>query len=392
MQVTSPKGWTSLLVMVALLLVAVVWGFFGSIPTAASGDGMLLRRGGVTTVVAAGSGQLETLMVEVGDAVNKGQVVARLRQEGIERQIEDVLARKAALTEELELLERYAASQIRLSVANEEQKRSSLERSIVTLERRRELLEKNLTVQEELLVDGLVTQQTVLGAEQKLDQARDQLAEQRLQLESLKLTRLQSQQELDQQLEARRTQMRDLNLELREKQASLEESMHVIATEDGKVLELLVDKGSVVGPGTPVLSMEVESDNLMAVLFVPVELGKQIVPGMPARISPSTATVEEFGYLLGEVQWVSEFPSTAAGMERLLGNQELVGELMSEGPPIRVDVKLLKDENTETGFRWSSRRGPQVEITSGTLASGSVIVRDDIPISLVVPLGRPDEG
>ena len=392
MQVTSPKGWIALLSLVGLLIVALIWGFLGSIPTSAAGDGILLRRGGVSTVVAAGSGQVETILVAVGDEISKGQVIARIRQEGIARQIDDVLARKEAMENELKILERYAATQTELSEANEEQQRSNLLRSIETLERQAELLDKNLVVQQELLQDGLVTQQTVLSAEQEVTRIRDELASQRLELDGLELIRLKSEQDLLQQLEDRRSRMRDLELELREKQASLEESVHVVATEDGKVLELLVDEGNVVAPGNPVLSMEVASEDLMAVIFVPAEMGKQVTPGMSARISPSTVKVEEHGFILGEVQWVSEFPSTSKGMERLLGNQELVVGLMESGPPIRVDVRLLRDENTSTNFKWSSKKGPEIDITSGTLAAGSVIVKEDVPISLVIPLARKNLG
>ena len=44
MQVTSPKGWIALLSICGLLAVVVVWGFVGTIPTTASGDGILIRR------------------------------------------------------------------------------------------------------------------------------------------------------------------------------------------------------------------------------------------------------------------------------------------------------------------------------------------------------------
>ena len=392
MQVTSPKGWIALLSMIGLLTIALVWGFLGYIPTTAAGNGILLRKGGVATIVSAGSGQVAEVLVALGDVVEKGQVVARIRQEGIERQIGEVEARKKALAAEIERLEKYAATQSRLSEANEDQKRNNLLRSIETLERELELLTQNLEVQKELQADGLVTQQTVLAGEQKVNQTRDQLAAQKLELDGLQLIRLQSQQQLQEQLDAGRSRMRDLDLELQEKQASLEESVQVVATENGRVLELLAAQGSVVSPGTPVLSMEVVSEELMAVLFVPAGLGKQLEPGMHAQIIPSTVKVQEHGFIIGEVQWVAEFPSTSRGMQQLLANDELVTSLMRQGPPIQVDVRLLKDPATTTGFKWSSSRGPDIDISSGTLAAGNVIVRRSRPISLVIPLARKKLG
>ncbi len=392
MQVTSPKGWIALMAVVGLLAIAMIWGFLGYIPTTANGDGILLRRGGVSTVVSAGSGQVEEILVAVGDVIQKGQIVAKIRQEGIERQIGDARARMQALETELASLEKYADTQTRLSEANVEQKRSNLRLAIETLNRRHELLTRNLNVQKELLADGLVTQQTVLSSEQQVNQVRDELAAKRLELDGLELTRLQSEQQLLQQLEDQRSKLRDLELELREKQASLEESVQVVATEDGRVLELLADSGSVISPGEPILSMEVVSEDLMAVMFVPAELGKQVQPGMETRITPSTVKVEEHGFILGEVRRVSEFPSTSRGMKRLLGNDDLVAKMMEQGPPIQVDVFLRKDEATPTGFKWSSSTGPDIEISSGTLARGSVIVERSRPITLVIPLAKKKMG
>ncbi len=61
---------------------------------------------------------------------------------------------------------------------------------------------------------------------------------------------------------------------------------------------------------------------------------------MAVRLSPSTVKREEYGSLLGKVTWVAEYPSTARGMTRLLGNEALVTRLMQQGPPIQVNVTL----------------------------------------------------
>ena len=46
-QVTDPRGWIALTGLGALLLAAIGWGIWGSIPTEAEGTGILLRQGGV---------------------------------------------------------------------------------------------------------------------------------------------------------------------------------------------------------------------------------------------------------------------------------------------------------------------------------------------------------
>lgn len=392
LQVTRPSGWLALGSLAAILVAALVWGFAGTIPTEARGGGMLLRRGGVSDLVAAASGQVEELLVAVGDPVEKGQVVAKIRQDGLLRQIEEARARREAVASDYADLRRFADEQRRLSAQTLAQREANLERSIDTLERQAALLEERIAGQRELLRDGLITRQSLLTTEQELIQTRDQLAAQRLELNRQDLERLEGEQALEQQLETRRGTLRELDLEIRELTATLEENVNVVSSEAGRVVELAADPGDVVSPGTPILTMELSSEELVAVLFVPASEGKQVQPGMAVRVSPSNVQREEHGFIQGEVQWVAEYPSTARGMLRLLGNQELVERLLTQGPPIQVNVALVPDPSTPTGYRWSSSTGPDLEITSGTPADGRIILEEDRPISLLLPKVRSALG
>jgi HlyD family secretion protein len=392
LQVTNPRGWLALGALGALLLASLTWAVFGSIPTEAGGEGILLRQGGVTSLVAAEQGQVEEVLVSVGDVIAKGQVVARVRQQELLRQIQDSRDKLADVRAEYNDLLRYAGEQERLRDRDLAQQRANLEQSIRSLEKEVELAADQVSAQRDLLKDGLVTKQTFLASEQHLNDAKDRLAGARLDLNGLELKRLDSAQQVGQQLETRQAQIRDLELELRERQARLGESARVVSPHDGRVLEVLADRGDVVTPGTPLLNLEVTSKDLMAVLFIPASAGKRVQPGMRVRISPSTVKREEFGSMLGKVVWAAEFPSTQKGMVRVLGNEALVASLMKEGPPIQVNVALERDPSTPTGFHWSSSQGPAVKISSGTLAEGSVIVREDRPISLLIPTIREKLG
>ncbi len=392
LQVTNPRGWLALGAMGALLLTALAWSILGSIPTEAGGEGILIRQGGVTNLVAAENGQVEEVLVSVGDAIRKGQVVARVRQEELLRQIQDSRDRLASVRSEYSELLRYAGEQERLRDRGLAQQRANLEQSIRSLEREVELARERVTAERDLLKDGLVTKQTFLASEQRLNDAQDRLAGARLDLNGLELKRLESAQQVEQQLETRLASIRELELELRERQARLGESARVVSSHDGRVLEILADRGDVVAPGTPILNLEVTSSDLMAILFIPAAAGKRVQPGMPVQVSPSTVKREEFGSMLGKVVWAAEFPSTQKGMVRVLGNEALVMKLMEEGPPIQVNVELERDAATPTGYRWSSSIGPSLSISSGTLASGSVIVRRERPIRLILPKVREKLG
>ncbi|HEX8363287.1 MAG TPA: hypothetical protein VF613_24420, partial [Longimicrobium sp.] len=76
MRVTRPGGWIALAAIGALLLTALVWGIAGTISDKVSGQGILVKSGGVLEVVATTPGRVTDVSVSPGDEVTAGQVVA----------------------------------------------------------------------------------------------------------------------------------------------------------------------------------------------------------------------------------------------------------------------------------------------------------------------------
>jgi HlyD family secretion protein len=392
LHVTAPRSWLALAAIGLLLAGVMVWSVLGSVPTTAQGQGILIRQGGVSDLVSTADGPVREVLVAVGDEVERGQVVARLAQDELERQIREAEARLADLRSEQRDLEGYSVEQRRLGRRSVAQERANLAQSIETLRQEERLLAERRDSERDLLDDGLITKQTLLATEREINDVRDRLATQELALEGLNLDLLERDQQVGQLLEGKEAEVRDQSAELRELEARLAEDSVVRSVHAGRVLELAVDPGDLVTAGQSVLSLEVVSEELIAVLFVPAALGKQVSAEMGVRVSPSAVQREEYGYILGRVVRVAEFPSTSRGMMRLLSNEELVTSLMEDGPPIQVEVALEKDASTPSGYRWSSSRGPDLQITSGTLASGSIVIERERPIQLLIPGLRRQVG
>lgn len=123
-----------------------------------------------------------------------------------------------------------------------------------------------------------------------------------------------------------------------------------------------------------------------AVIYVPAEQGGIILPGMEAQISPTIVNKEEYGFMLGRVISVSEYPATTQSMMQTLGNENLVALLSGQGAPLMVRIDLIPDDSTESGYRWSSHGGPPMYIHSGTIVESAVITNREKPISKVIPL------
>jgi multidrug efflux pump subunit AcrA (membrane-fusion protein) len=81
-RITTPKGWLALMALSVLLVGVLIWAFVGTVSEKVYGHGILLRAGGVLDVEASVSGILSGIYVDIGQEVQKGQVVARIVPEG----------------------------------------------------------------------------------------------------------------------------------------------------------------------------------------------------------------------------------------------------------------------------------------------------------------------
>ncbi len=125
---------------------------------------------------------------------------------------------------------------------------------------------------------------------------------------------------------------------------------------------------------------------MQAESYVPVANGKTVAAGMAVQISPSTAAREEYGFLLGKVTYVSDFPATREGMMRVLSNESLVTALSTQGPPFAVYADLLADARSPSGYAWSSGTGSELAINSATPCEVFITVREQRPLELLLPL------
>ena len=113
---------------------------------------------------------------------------------------------------------------------------------------------------------------------------------------------------------------------------------------------------------------------------------------MKIQIAPTTIKQEEFGFVLGDVTYVSDFPATSQGMMRVLKNTQLVQTLSGGSAPFEVYADLRLDPSTVSGFKWSSSEGPPMAIQTGTVCIASITVDVRRPIELVIPILREWSG
>src|SRR6202000_1089217 len=76
LRVTDTRAWLAQIAIFAIIVVALVWGYTGRLPSTVSGQGVIVRTGGVLNVVAAGSGVVAHLKVKPGDKIKAGKAWA----------------------------------------------------------------------------------------------------------------------------------------------------------------------------------------------------------------------------------------------------------------------------------------------------------------------------
>lgn len=406
MTVTSPRAWFALIAVAAILFTAIVWSIFGNIPYKTSGEGILIKSEGVYNIIHTTGGRIIDISVAAGDTVQKGDVVARIEQPELVGQIVDlekqlqeiknfatdslVLSTEPspALTQLHDLARsiREARSAVEISRAQYNNEKIQLDQarlSVATQERDVERYAK-------LLEYGAIAKTDYEAAAANLEQARLQVKALEASIYGAELEQTELTVKLLEEQLAETKTINEIELaeQLTKLKRELDSGANIIAVEDGRVLEVKKRRGDLIQPGMELIGVEREGRtvrDLEAVLYVPAEEGKQISPGLEAQISPTIVKKEEYGFIIGRVISVSEYPATAPGMMTTLGSQDLVARLSQGSAPIEVRVELITDSSVVSGYKWSSPKGPPLTIDSGTLCNGTVTVRSQRPIRLVIP-------
>jgi HlyD family secretion protein len=378
MQVTSPKGWLALIGISLLLAFGAVWSVVGRIPIRVDGDGLLIRGAAVLDVTSQASGRIAQLFVKPGDVVKRGQVVAKIDQKELETKL-------ATSRQELEL--KISNTKAQLADLQAQSGRAGASGGSILAQlraQRAELLAKQQRLQK-LVKEGIITGDSVFQVKEQIAATEQQIAQ-----NELSVSGPQNQvKELQRQITELEARLKNAETE---GTGQLSSSTEVTTPFDGRVLEVTAGAGSMVPPGGSLMTLEQVDAPLETVLYVPASEGKRVRPGMDVRISPSTVKAEEYGFMLGKVKSVSEFPVSPDGLRRVVRNERLVDQMMRGGPPIEVIATPLLDKSTPSGFKWSSSKGPPSPVFSGTLAKGSVVVEKKKPIAYVLPIVKKSLG
>lgn len=334
MQVTSPAGWLALSALGLVLVLVVLWSIFGWIPIKVSGQGILIRGGAMLAVTADSVGRLSQVLVTPGEVIQQGQLVAKVNQEDLMLRIRNQQALLADMRKQTGAF------------------------STDTMERQ---LREKIANQQSLVDRGMLTRSSLMATQEQLNSLLQQGA-------------------------GRQTNVDQMRRNIQELENQLASASKVESPYAGRVVEVTAGVGELIQPGMRIFTLEELNAPIDVVMYIPAAEGKKVRPEMPVRVSPSTVKAEEYGFMIGKVSKVSDYPVTPEGLARVLRNDNLVAALAGAGAPIEIKVQLIPDPDTPSGFKWSSSKGPPNKVYSGTLCSGAVVVERKRPISYILPI------
>lgn len=395
LRITNPHGWVVLAGLGLLVAVGVGWGFWGTVPVSVTGQGILLKSGGIMEVVSTVGGRVIDVGVSVGDAVTEGQIVARIAQPELAEQVQQARLTLDNVRREQEQSAAFGARQVELQLAYLKRQEEALRDAIAAGEDARTWFDEKIETQRQLVGEGRLTKQTLLNTIQQAESASAALRRDRNELARLEVGRLEIQMQRQRELERSQFKVTEGTLQLRQLERELAASTAVTSLHTGRIIEIMTEQGNIVGRGEPLLALDLTGrtvKELEAIVYVSSRDGKKIKPGMEIRISPSTVRAEEYGQMIGRVTYVSDFPTTPKGMLRVLKNRDLVTAFSAGSPPHEVHAELLLDPSTASRYRWSSSKGPALRIQSGTLCTAGIVVETQRPMAMVIPLIRKASG
>jgi len=388
-KVADAKGWIAAAGILLVIGFGAIWSVFGSISTEVEASGILVSHGGrLTSMSSSSAGMVTQLRVHAGDVVSAGQVLAIVSQPEQEQRLRSAETILRGLQNNLDVrrgsLERGMAAYRK----NAEVRRTGQRHMIAASEALIERLKDQLSLRKGLAQQNLEMKEKVEQTRIDIARARQEVSESHARLGEIDFIVMEAEIARQKELNILQQAVSEAQQNVTELAQNLQLSRVVAAPSAGRVTEVTTSLGSVVRPGSQIVTFEPAGGGLKASAYVALDSGKKIRRGMAVHLSPLTVRPEEYGMLVGRVSNISSFPLTPQGMLAAIQDQKLVESFSGAGSPYEAAVEL-QPAKTPTGYAWTSGSGPNTDLTSGTPVKVFIKVRTDPPILLILPFLKP---
>lgn len=389
-----PPGHKLQLAVAALVIVfALAWGIKGSIPTEVAGDGIMLRSNQqVLPVRGRADGAVARITVSTGDRVVRDQVIAELQQFDIREQRRLAMEKLEDLRHAMEEMEARYQGDMKARQDSVDEKVASLEKAIALARQQRARLQSLVADEEKLLKEGYLTREKLNNTKSSFEDVLARIADLETQISETRSGLVNFLTDQGDRLETAKHEIHEQERVVAEIENRANERRLVRTPVDGFVAEIRVNEGQTVGPDDILMTVAEGDDDVEVLGFLSPVDGRRVEPGMIVHVIPTSVKKEEFGTMRGTVLSVSEQPVSLSRINVLVRDEELAKSFVADGVPYLTRVRLFEDASRPSGYEWSAGSGPPFPIRVGTRVALEVVVREQPPISLVVPALRKALG
>lgn len=386
-RITTPGSWIIGAVFAFVTVAVIVWGVVGQLTTRVSGLGIVLASNeDIIEVQTASAGTVVEMPRIVGDPVKKDQLIARIGKPGGDAEIDSAWKRIERMQAELDRRRKSVKVELDGRKSATENHKAALAAKKATLNQRLGYLESLLKTLEAERRQRLVTEAQVQTVRNDIADTKISLNEIDIEIAQADLDYIDLQTALQGELNRMEQALADAEGDLETLRQTQADETLVTTPIPGRVISIEARVGDVVPAGSPIARIYADGGKLGVYTFVKAADGKKVSAGMDVSVSPSTAERAIWGSIKAKVKSVSELPETVSAVNTILVNQELTDKMFASGPPILIEVELLTDPKTPSGLAWTSGQGPPYRITHGTLSAVSVVIREEAPANLVIPV------
>ncbi len=164
------------------------------------------------------------------------------------------------------------------------------------------------------------------------------------------------------------------------------------ADRDGVLSTLSLEVGTPVLAGTEVARITPENlGSQVIVCYVPLAYAQKFEKGMEVLVYPTSIDSQKYGHMEAEIVSVDEYATNTNSLAYVLGSGNMVAEqFASNGPIVSIVCKLKTDNDTKSGFYWSSDSAKNLTISNGTIISAKIVVDECAPITKLIGKFKDD--
>ena len=155
------------------------------------------------------------------------------------------------------------------------------------------------------------------------------------------------------------------------------ERKSVIRSKISGIVTYMIDRNSYVNPGDMIASVmhyDKNGNNDIITAFVSDEKSSLIDLGMEAQIMPDYTPYEQYGYIIGYVSAVSDYPVTGEQIYNSDKQLYMSGMDMNESY-IEVQITMMRASGEDSGLKWSKASGENKTVNPGTRCDVDIILR-----------------